>query len=469
MKWKIQNQFLANYLVMFFISIMIGLFAIVLMDFANDVISKNLVKNNYTAESLMQEDYNRIDAGPVIDNGGGVQVIDSNYDVVYSKGLNTLPKGRLTTEEFTDFLISSKSIEMSYSYDIAYNAREHFWLVVTFPTSLRIDFAVVHNREYASADLQNVIGVLAAIAIFYFLLLLISTIIYSKITSIGIINPLRKLSVSAQRLRDGDYSARVDLHLNNEFRELENTFNAMAEKIEHEISLRKHSEENRKRLMLDISHDLKNPLANILGYAELCRSNREMAKEERDACLNIICNNSVRANNLITDLFELSKMESSEFVLNKSKIDVCEYLRQEIGTIIIPVFDQAGFIYEFSIPEKEIFAMLDAGQVNRVFQNLVANAVGYNSRGTYVAVNVLEEDNEIVIIFRDDGIGIPVEIADIIFQPFVRADNARNSRTGGTGLGLAIVEKIITSHGGSIILNTAENQGCEYIIRLPRI
>jgi len=117
----------------------------------------------------MQEDYYRIDAGPVIDNGGGVQVIDSNYEVVYSKGLNTLPKNRLTIAEFTDFLISSKSIKMPYSYDIAYNSREHFWLVVTFPTSLRIDFAVVHNKEYASADLQNVAGVLAAIAIFYFL------------------------------------------------------------------------------------------------------------------------------------------------------------------------------------------------------------------------------------------------------------------------------------------------------------
>jgi len=100
----------------------------------------------------------------------------------------------------------------------------------------------------------------------------------------------------------------------------------MAEKIEHEISLRKQSEENRKRLMLDISHDLKNPLASILGYAELCRSKPEMAKEDRDACLNIICTNSVRANDLITDLFELSKMESSEFILNKTKVDVCEYV-----------------------------------------------------------------------------------------------------------------------------------------------
>jgi len=113
--------------------------------------------------------------------------------------------------------------------------------------------------------------------------------------------------------------------------------------------------------------------------------------------------------------------------------------------------------------------MLDAGQVNRVFQNLVANAAGYNPPGTHVYIGVKEDDKEIVIIFKDNGVGIPAEIADDIFQPFVRADSARNSQTGGTGLGLAIVEKIITAHGGSIKLNTAENHGCEYIIRLPMI
>ncbi|MDF2890072.1 MAG: uncharacterized protein K0R80_439 [Clostridia bacterium] len=155
---KIQNRFLANYILMFMISTMIGLFAFMLLGFANDVLSKTLIKNNFTAESLMRDDFRSIDTTSVIENGGGVQVIDSNYDVVFSAGLNTILKNKLTPAEFTDFLIMSKSIGVPYSYNIKYNPKEQFWLVVTFPTSIRIDFAIVHNKDYASVDTQEVTG-----------------------------------------------------------------------------------------------------------------------------------------------------------------------------------------------------------------------------------------------------------------------------------------------------------------------
>lgn len=466
MKRTIANQFLINYVLMFVISIMIAAFALILLDFSGDVLSKNLSKNKYSAASLMQDDYNRIDTTTVLENGGGVQVISKNYEVVFSSGLNTLPKDKLTTSEFTEFLMATNSRDIPYGYSIEYNEKEHFWLVVTFPTSIRLEFAIVHNRDFVSADMQNVVGAIVAIVIFYLLLLAISTLIYSKITSIGIVNPLKKLSMSARRLRDGDYSARVDLNLKNEFGELQDTFNAMAGKIEQEISLRKQSEENRKKLVLDISHDLKNPLASVMGYADLCRKKQYLSKAEQDAYLDIIYENSARANNLITDLFELSKMESSEYVINKIRVDACEYVREKMGRAI-QIFDKAGFSYDFDIPEKEIMVMLDIAQMDRVFQNLVDNSVQYNPQDTRIKVSVMQMEEEAIIIFKDNGIGIPAEIAKDIFQPFVRADRARNSQTGGTGLGLAIVEKIIVAHGGKIRLITDKNRGCEFIINFP--
>jgi signal transduction histidine kinase len=465
MKHKIKNQFLANYALMFVISTMIALFAFLLMDFSSDVISKTLIKNNYTAESLMKDDYSEIDTTTVTNNGGGVQVIDKNFKVVFTEGLNTFRKNDLTPAEFTDFLIESKSKEVLYSYSIKYNSKNQFWLIVTFPTSIRIDFAIVHNAEYASRDMKNVVGVIVAIILFYLILLAISTIIYSRITSISIVNPLKKLCISARKLRDGDYSARVDLNLENEFGELQDTFNAMAQQIEHEISLRKQSEENRKRLVLDISHDLKNPLASIMGYAELCCNKLELSKEDLDSYTKIIYENSIRANNLITDLFELSKMESSEFKINKSRIDVCEYLKETMAAAI-PLLDKAGFTYDFNIPEEEIFAVIDTGKMDRVFQNLVHNAIQYNPKGTKLFVILFKEKDEIVIVFKDNGIGMSADIAKDIFQPFVRGDSSRNSEKGGTGLGLAIVEKIISAHNGKVSLKTDVNCGCEFIIRV---
>lgn len=468
MKRKIENRFLANYVLMFIISTMITILAVTLLSFANDVISKTLVKNNYTAKSLMEDDYKSIDTKSVLGNGGGLQVINTNYEVVYSKGLNTISKDKLTTSEFTDFLIKSRGKGIPYSYSIEYNSKKQFWLVVTFPTSIRIDFAIAQNKDFASVDTQGIIGVILAVILFYLILLAISTVIYSKLTSFSIVNPLRKLCNSARRLRDGDYSARVDLNLKNEFGELQDTFNAMAQQIEQEISLRKKSEENRKNLILDISHDLKNPLSSILGYAELCNNKPNLAKEELGEYTKIIYENSIRANSLITDLFELSKMESSEYAINKTSVDICEYMREEIG-IFIAVFEKAGFIYDFDIPEKEIYIGIDIKQMDRVFQNLVANTGQYNLKETKVKISLFEQENEIVIIFKDNGIGIPVEIAKDIFKPFVRGDSSRNSQTGSTGLGLAIVSKIIVAHGGNIKLITAENCGCEFIIRIPKI
>ncbi len=468
MNRKIQNWFLANYVLMFILSIMVIGSTLLLLSFANYMVGETLVKNHYTAASLMRDDYRQIETAEVIANGGGVQVINRDYEVVLSAGLDAIGKERLSVQEFTDFLTANRAVGTPFSHSIEYDPDGGFWLVVTFPTSIRIDFAVVRNREFGSVDTESVMTVIVSVVLFSLLLLAISTVIYSRLSSFGVIRPLQELSRSAQRLRDGDYSARVDLKLQNEFAQLQETFNDMAERIEQEIALRKQSEENRKRLVLDISHDLKNPLAVVMGYAEYCRQNPDLNQADRDSYLATIYENSVRANRLITGLFELSKVESAGFVLDQARVDICEYLREEMGAAI-PIFERAGFAYDFDIPDREIYVLIDRIQMSRVFQNLVDNALRYNPKGTMVTLKLIELDSQVTISLKDDGAGIHPELAKDIFQPFVRADEARNSQTGGTGLGLAIAERIIAAHGGKIDLITDLGSGCEFVISLPTI
>lgn len=466
MKKKLSNQFLGNFLVIFLITLLDLVLAFVLLSYASGLISDSLVKNKFPASAIIRDDYKEIDSSGVVQNGGGVQVIDRDYRLVYSDGLDTIGKDRLTAQEFTSFLTESQS--KAYHYDILYNPIGDFWLVVTFPTSIRLDFSLVYNKDALAGDLMRAGWAMGLVVLAYLMILALFAFIYSRITAAAITVPLQKLCDGTRLLREGDYSVRVDLRLKNEFAQLQNTFNDMAARIEHEISLRKKSEEDRKRLILDISHDLKNPMSSIQGYAELLMKKSGLTEQERHEYLEIIFNNSKKTNLLLNELFELSQIDSPEFTLKLAKTDICEYIRQVCGDLV-PLLESRGFLYEFDILEEAIFVMLDTARFGRIIQNLASNALQYNPEGTLVSLSLRVENQVVVIDFSDDGIGIPDYLADNIFKPFVRADDSRNSKTGGSGLGLSIAKKIAEAHGGDLTLQPNRKKGSTFRITIPII
>ncbi len=462
---RTRNKILLNYILMFLITTMVALGAFIIFVIIFGSIENSFVENKYTALSLMKDDYNAIDYEAVITNKGGIQVIDSTYKIIYTKGISNFPKSQLTVKELTDFLAKSQSPMRNYSYSVAYNENENFWLIITFPTAIRIDLSITYNSLYTSPDKPAAVWVIILGAFIYVLMLVISTLIYSRMTAKSFTRPLSMLQESSSRLSRGDYSSRVNLNLRNEFGDLERSFNNMAEKIEEEIELRKESENSRRRLTLDIAHDLKNPLAIVMGYAEYCLNNPSKINEQY---LNLIYQNSSRANALITGLFELSKLENSEYVLNKTKTDVSEYLRIKIADAM-SIIEASGLLFEYDLPDKEIFVNLDKKEMNRVIDNLIENAIRYNEKGTKITISLIEYDNHCEITIEDNGKGIPPELSEMIFMPFVRADEARNSETGGSGLGLAIADKIVKMHNGNISLISDIGKGCKFVIKLPKI
>jgi len=460
---KLKNRLLLNYISIFLITTLIAVSAFFLFSLSSVYLENMLVKNKYTAYSLMKDNISDIPYSDVMSNNGGIQVIDSNFKIVFSEGINTFPKSQLTTSEWTDFLTRSQDIRRQYSYSIAYNEKEQFWLVITFPTSIRIDFNITHNRLYSSADSTSVVAVVTIIISIYFLLLVISTLLYSRMSASNFTKPLAALQKSANQLRKGDYSARSDLGLDNEIGDLEKSFNDMAEQIQQEINLRKKSENSRKQLTLDIAHDLKNPLAVIMGYAEYCLNNPEKIEKQH---IQSIYQNSYRADTLIKNLFELSKLDSPDYMHNAVKTDLSEYLRSKMADYI-STLESADFSYEFDLPEYEICVDFDHLEMDRVINNLIGNALRYNEKGTNLSLKLRKIDNYAEITFADDGIGIPSDLCEDIFNPFVRADRSRNSESGGSGLGLSIVKKIIRMHNGTISLISDISKGCRFIIKLP--
>ena len=467
MTQKMQRGFLAHYGLMLVLSAFVGFIAFMALDFAGSILSTTLVKNQYHAQNLLKDDYREIETSGIVENGGGVQVVNEDYQIVLSKGLVVFEKTVLTPDEFTSFLTGSHAVGVPYGHDIAYSSIGRYWLIVTFPTSLRIDFALAHNSLYPSKDANAVGGVIIAAAIFYLLLLSLAALLSSRLTAMTVTAPLQKLCQCTRRLKTGDYSTRVELKLKNEFLELQEAFNDMAQMLQEEKAKREQAEANRKQLVLDISHDLKNPLASILGYAEYGLQHPSIMSSDGQAWLKAIESNGQRANALITGLFELSKLESPEYRMAKVRIDLCEYLRA-MAAQAINAIELAGFSYEFDLPDVEVSILADTKELDRVFQNLIQNALQYNPKGTLITLSLQLMEQYAEITFSDNGIGMAQALSQTIFHPFVRADAARNSKSGGTGLGLAIVEKIITLHGGNIQLKTAPKQGCTFLIKLPK-
>lgn len=462
---KVKNRILLNYIIMFVISTTIAIIAFYAITLVSAFLENSLVKNKYTANSLMKDNIDEIQYEDVLKYNGGLHILDKDYNVIYSKGINGFPKSKLSASEFTDFLINSQSISRKYSYSIAYNDNNNFWLIVTFPTSVRIDFNVAHNNLYSSADIKTVSLFMALLVLTYLLMLAISTLIYSRITAKSFIEPLKRLQNFAFNIRKGNYSTRIDVREKNEFGDLEHAFNEMADKIQNEIELREKSENLRKQLTANIAHDIRNPLAVISGYVEYCLNN---PGEDNQKYLELIHEKCICADNLIKDLMELSKLESPEYKMNLNRTDISEYLRIKAAQLV-DLLDRAEFTYDFDIPETEVYINLDRKEMDRVFDNLASNAIRYNQKGTRIDLILREEKDKVQIIFKDDEKGIPKDLCEDIFRPFVRTDNSRNSRTGGSGLGLSIAEKIVKLHGGEILLKSDIGEGCLFTIILPKI
>lgn len=451
-KQRISYQLLKNYMLVLFI---FPLLSILVMVGLTRLDSPNEWYNYNHAQQLMQDDYTAISAESVVEGGGGIQVLDSQYRLLRSEGLNPLGTEQLKPDQFVSLMV--ESVTSHHITTFAYNDKEQFWLVVTTKNKL-VFFGSIRI-------ILNVEGVLLFILISLGMTLAI-TYIFSKITALRFIRPLRELSQGVKRVRDGDYSARVPVGNNQEFSELEQSFNHMAAQMEKQMDMIEQSERSRKSLVLDISHDLKNPLTSMAGYAELLLKQQVPAGPELEGYLKIIYENSLRANELIMDLFELSRMESPAFQLERTKDDFAEFIRTEMIRML-PELEAAGLVPEFDITEEEVPFSFDKKAMRRVLSNLLYNSIAYHREGSLLRVRLEKRPEAVRLTFVNDS-ALASSDGEHMLEPFVRDVEADSLNPDGSGLGLAIVKKIISAHGGSVRLVT-DRHTFEIIMELPQM
>jgi len=244
-------------------------------------------------------------------------------------------------------------------------------------------------------------------------------------------------------------SNREDLTLPKEYSEIETQLikiKAISQKHQQLVQ----TEMQRKNdLITYLAHDLKTPLASVIGYLCLLDEASDMSADQKAKYVGIALNKAYRLEELINEFFEITRFNLQSIVLNKSKIKLSFMLQQmvdEAYPMLIPQGKQAIV----RVPE-DLILMGDADKIARVFNNILKNAIAYSYEHSVIYISADKQGENICIAFINKGDPIPSQKLDIIFEKFYRLDVARSTNTGGAGVGLAIAKEIVTAHGGMII------------------
>jgi two-component system sensor histidine kinase VicK len=221
----------------------------------------------------------------------------------------------------------------------------------------------------------------------------------------------------------------------------------------------------RKEFVADVSHELKTPLTSIMGYAETLATT-EYDKDLQEKFLNVISSEAVRMTKLVNDLLTLSKFDSDKKEWQKVEFDLGELVKQCQENLQIEM-DRKKQKVECFVTANVPTVYADKDGIERVVLNILSNSVKYTGEGGIIKIYVGFVYNDAYIKIIDNGIGIPEEDLNRIFERFYRVDKARTRAMGGTGLGLSIAKEILDKNGGRIDIKSKVQEGTEVVITIP--
>jgi signal transduction histidine kinase len=234
-----------------------------------------------------------------------------------------------------------------------------------------------------------------------------------------------------------------------------------------DISREKQLEQMRTEFVANLSHELRTPVTIIKGFAQtLIEDDSVLDQKERLRFLDKIMANSDRLHSLLQDLLLLSRLESTESLLQYETIQLEEFLKSFVENLAVNPDLRGKQILLDLDPSVEVVEA-DPLRITQVVTNLVENAYTHAAGSSEIKISTRADSDHIILSVSDDGVGIPEKDLPFIFQRFYRVDKGRSRETGGTGLGLSIVKHIIAQHGGSIDAASEAGQGTTIEVRLP--
>lgn len=274
-----------------------------------------------------------------------------------------------------------------------------------------------------------------------------------------ILRPVAALTSAVRRMESGDLEARVPARGDDELAGLAHAFNTMADR-------RVEDEEQRRRLVTDLAHELRTPLGNVLGYLEAAQDGVMPVTDELVGSLH---EEAMLLQRLVDDLQTLSLAEAGRLALHLEPVDVAGLAESVAKAHRARAAAEGLTLQVNAAPGPGPLVEADPERLRQALGNLVSNALRHTPKGGDVTLRVRVEDEAVVVEVQDTGEGIDPEHLPRVFDRFWRADASRSRGTGGSGLGLAICNRLVDSHGGSVTATSTPGNGSTFTVTLPRL
>lgn len=239
------------------------------------------------------------------------------------------------------------------------------------------------------------------------------------------------------------------------------------DKRQTEVRNRRYQNSMRKMLS-NISHDLKTPLTVINGYTESLQTNVNMSEDEKQDVLKTIHSRSKELVDLVNVFFDLTKLESEDMVLPLERLKVRDICNETV-LAFYDLVTSKNLEMSIDIPETDCYIHGNTDALKRILQNLISNAIEYGSDGKIIGLKVACENNLVAISVWDKGLGIAEKHHDNVFERLYTLDDSRNKKYQGSGLGLTITKRLVEKMNGSISLKSQPNELTEFKVIFPQL
>lgn len=316
------------------------------------------------------------------------------------------------------FVNEDKQVE-ALLYGVKYSDENYIFLYSNLQDLSTVTLIVKRQIMYIC-----IMGLLVAI--------IISIFLANKLT-----DPITRITKKAKKLGNGDYDVTFDESDITEIDELAMTLTQAKQELAK-------TDELRRDLMANVSHDLKTPLTMIKAYAEMIRDISHKDKEKMNEHLNIIVDETDRLTILVNDILELSKMQSKASALAIEEFDLCEVINTILQKYQI-IKETEKYKIEVNMPEKAL-VKADKKKIEQVIYNLINNAINYTGDDKHVTINVKKDKKSFLVEIKDTGKGIKKEEIPYIWDKYYKKDKKHQRNVISTGLGLSIVKQILEQH-----------------------